>query len=86
MCSNYFSPTLCETLNFAEKEKLAVITTEVGHIIHYFNENLTNANNLMIELNERMVLYITRTQVLHPEEWVVTHRRHLSENINLRLM
>ena len=37
-------------MNFAEKEKLAVITTEVGHIIHYFNENLTNANNLMIEL------------------------------------
>lgn len=45
-----FSPTLCETLNFTEKEKLAAIAHEVGHIIHYFNENLTNANSLMVEL------------------------------------
>ena len=29
---------------------MAAIAHEVGHIIHYFNENLTNANSLMVEL------------------------------------
>ena len=45
-----YSPALCEILNFTEEEKLASIGHEVGHIIHYFNENLIGASSMMIEV------------------------------------
>lgn len=44
-----FSPTLCENLNFTEREKWASIAHEVGHIIHYFNESLVDAGSMIIE-------------------------------------
>ena len=45
-----FSPTLCKTFNFSEEEKYAAIAHEIGHIIHYFNENLKDAGIMMIEI------------------------------------
>lgn len=44
-----FSPTLCEDFNFTEKEKWASIAHEIGHIVHYFNENLKGAGSMIIE-------------------------------------
>lgn len=44
------SPELCELFNFTEMEKMAAIGHEVGHIIHHFNETLSNAGNMMVEI------------------------------------
>lgn len=45
-----YTPELCEQLNFSNKEKCAAIAHEIGHIIHYFNENLANAESMIIEM------------------------------------
>ncbi len=45
-----YSPKLCEKIGLNELEQLACIAHEVGHIIHYFNENLRGANNLIMEI------------------------------------
>lgn len=44
------SPELYELFNFTEMEKMAAIAHEVGHIIHYFNEALSTAGTMMIEI------------------------------------
>lgn len=44
------SPELCESFNFTEMEKMAAIAHEVGHIIHHFNEALTNVGTMMVEI------------------------------------
>lgn len=45
-----FAPTLFEYFDLTKEEIWSAIAHELGHIIHYFNENLTNAGNMMIEL------------------------------------
>ncbi len=44
------SPELYESFNFTEMEKMAAIAHEVGHIIHHFNETLSTAGTMMIEI------------------------------------
>lgn len=45
-----YSPEIIDKIGLNELEKLACIAHEVGHIIHYFNENLRGANNLIVEI------------------------------------
>lgn len=45
-----FSPALCEDFHFTEKEKWASIAHEIGHIVHYFNDNLKGAGSMIIEM------------------------------------
>lgn len=45
-----YSPELCKQLNFTIEEKFASIAHEIGHIIHYFNENLVSAGDIMLEI------------------------------------
>lgn len=45
-----YSSTLCEQIGLSDVEQFACIAHEVGHIIHYFNENLNGANELVIEM------------------------------------
>lgn len=45
-----YSPEQCNSKSFNIEEYFAAIAHEVGHIIHYFNENLNGANELVIEL------------------------------------
>lgn len=45
-----FSPAQCGVLSFCQEEYLAAIAHEVGHIIHYFNENLNGVNELVREM------------------------------------
>lgn len=44
------SPELYELFNFTEMEKMAAIAHEVGHVIHYFNQALSTAGTMMIEI------------------------------------
>lgn len=45
-----FSPALCEDFQFTEKEKWASIAHEIGHIVHYFNDNLKEVGSMIIEI------------------------------------
>lgn len=45
-----FSPEQCNSLSFNIEEYFAAIAHEIGHIIHYFNENLNDANELVVEM------------------------------------
>lgn len=44
-----YSPKICQNLQLSSSEIHACIAHEVGHIIHYFNENLREADSLLIE-------------------------------------
>lgn len=45
-----FSPSQCNSLAFNIQEYFAAIAHEIGHIIHFFNENLNGANELIVEM------------------------------------
>lgn len=45
-----FSPRQCNSLAFNIQEYFAAIAHEIGHIIHFFNENLNGANELIVEM------------------------------------
>lgn len=45
-----YSPEICHKLQLSSDEIRACIAHEVGHIIHYFNENLKCADSLLLEI------------------------------------